>query len=115
MFYVDTIDLKTLRPTDTHILTFSTRDRDGSREGSEEQSSTSNGDGVPLFTSASNGHIAVVKYLVRAKASLDKAINNGATPFYIAAEEGHTAVVEYLVRACLCMCGNGRVSTCACT
>jgi hypothetical protein len=46
VFYVDTIDLKTLRPTDTHILTFSTRDRDGSREGSEEQSSTSNGDGV---------------------------------------------------------------------
>jgi hypothetical protein len=46
VFYVDTIDLKTLRPTDTHILTFSTRDRDGSREGSEEQNTTSNGDGV---------------------------------------------------------------------
>ncbi len=61
---------------------------------------------APLYIAAQDGHLWVVKALVRAGAAVDQAVADGATPLYIAAEEGHLAVVEALVKAGVIVVGS---------
>ena len=53
----------------------------------------------PLYRAAMNGHKAVVRVLMDAKADLNMANNRGETALHRAARHGHEAVVKILVEA----------------
>ena len=52
---------------------------------------------TPLYIAAQNGHLNVVKYLVKKGADVNKT-THGNTPFIAAAARGHLDVVKYLVK-----------------
>ena len=47
--------------------------------------------------SSQNGHLAVVKYLIKEGANVNQADKNGVTPLFMSAQNGHLEVVEYLI------------------
>jgi len=52
-----------------------------------------------LYVAAGNGHIEVVRFLVKElDANVNLANNNGDTPVAMAAQEGHGEVVRFLTR-----------------
>jgi ankyrin repeat protein len=54
---------------------------------------------TPLNMAAENGHLEVVRCLVRdGGAAVDQANQNGQTPLMIASGQGHLAIVRFLVR-----------------
>ena len=56
-------------------------------------------DGVsPLLLASQEGHLGVVRLLIRAGAELDHAIG-GYTALYLATQQGHTKVVKELLKA----------------
>ena len=48
----------------------------------------------PLYVAAENGHLEVVKCLIKHKADVDKASKRVCTPLYAAAQNGHLDIVE---------------------
>ena len=53
-------------------------------------------DCTPLFIASREGHVEVVKELVRAGAGPNKAANNGYTPLEVARYQGHSRIVQLL-------------------
>ena len=51
---------------------------------------------TPLYMAAGYGHLEIVKALVGAKASVNKATNSGRTPLENAIDNDQTSVIEYL-------------------
>jgi ankyrin repeat protein len=56
---------------------------------------------TPIGAAALNGHVDIVKYLVKIGAELDKADNEGNTPLYGAAYSGQLGSVRALVEVSL--------------
>ncbi len=50
-----------------------------------------------LFVAAQEGHLEVVRTLLKYKASVDLALSSGATPLGIAAQNGHAGIVRELL------------------
>ena len=60
---------------------------------------TDNG-ATPLFKSAHQGHLEVVRFLVESGADKHQGrTDNGSTPLSIAADQGHLEVVRFLVES----------------
>lgn len=57
--------------------------------------------GTPLNWAAKNGHLAVVRYLLRHNADISArdAYYSGQTPIHLAAQEGHLDVIRFLLSA----------------
>jgi len=49
---------------------------------------------TPLYFACEEGHIEVVKYLVKQGANINKRNNDGITPLSIACQERHIEVVK---------------------
>jgi hypothetical protein len=64
-----------------------------------DQALTTNG-ATPLFASAKNGNVEVLRALMEAGANVDQALTtNGTTPLVVSADNGNVEVVRALVEA----------------
>ena len=52
-----------------------------------------------LLAAAQEGHVALVKMLIKAGAKVDKANDDGCTPLYMAAQNGRMGAVKVLIKA----------------
>lgn len=55
------------------------------------------GGGTPLHTTAANGYLNVVRFLLANGADINARNNQSATPLHLAAAKGHKAVCEFLL------------------
>ena len=53
---------------------------------------------TPLYIACENGHLEVVKLLIKNGADINKADENQATPLYIVCQNGHLGVVKLLLK-----------------
>ena len=56
-----------------------------------------NNGATPLYIASENGHLEIVKLLIKSKAQINQNCVNGWAPIHIAAAKGHFEVVKYLV------------------
>jgi ankyrin repeat protein len=54
---------------------------------------------TPLFKASTNGHLAVVQFLLSRGAQADTPKNNGVTALFMASQNGHADVVQELIQA----------------
>ncbi|KAJ3644215.1 hypothetical protein Zmor_026885 [Zophobas morio] len=53
---------------------------------------------TPLIIASREGHVTVVKYLLKCEAKINRANKDGRTPLYVASSQGHEKIVECLVK-----------------